>query len=163
MTRRFIAYFTAALIVLAVSNPSEAQQEKTFKTKYTTIHYNDDKDLSDLLWKLGGARIDFTADREMASNRIDKVIERVETILDMRPKDLNINIYLARGELKYNEVAYYQYKTSALYISVDNVTDGVFAHEITHAIINSYFTMPTPAKIQEILGQYVDKYLWSDY
>ena len=163
MTRRFITYFTAVLISLIVLIPAEAKQEKTFKTKYTTIYYNEDKDLSDFLWKLGGARIDFTGDREMASNRVDKVIERVETILDMRPKDLNINIYLARGELKYNEVAYYQYKTSALYISVDKVTDGVFAHEITHAIINSYFTMPTPSKIQEILGQYVDKYLWSDY
>lgn len=163
MTRRFITYFTAAIIILAVSNPAAAQQEKTFKTRYTTIHYNEDKDLSDLLWRLGGIRIDFNRDKEMASNRIDKIIERVETILDMRPKDLNIDIYLARGELKYNEVAYYRYKTNALYISVDKVTDGVFAHEITHAIINRYFTMPTPSKIQEILSQYVDKYLWSDY
>jgi len=163
MKRRFITYFAAVLITLSVLTPVEAEQEKIFKTKYTTIHYNDDKDLSDLLWKLGGARIDFTADKEMASNRVDKIIERVETILDMRPKDLNINIYLARGELKYNDVAYYRYKTNALYISVDKVSDGVFAHEITHAIINSYFTMPTPSKIQEILGQYVDKYLWSDY
>ncbi len=137
MKRRFITYFAAVLITLSVLTPVEAEQEKIFKTKYTTIHYNDDKDLSDLLWKLGGARIDFTADKEMASNRVDKIIERVETILDMRPKDLNINIYLARGELKYNDVAYYRYKTNALYISVDKVSDGVFAHEITHAIINS--------------------------
>ena len=111
----------------------------------------------------GGVSIDFTREKEMASNRVDKIIERVETILDMRPKNLNIDIYLKRGDLKYNEIAFYQYKTSAVYLSVDKTSDGVFAHEISHAIVNRYFATPIPSKMQEIITQYVDRYLWSDY
>lgn len=140
-----------------------AESSNIFKTKYTTIHYKEDKDLSDFLWRLGGTRIDFARDKDMASNRVDRIVERVETIIDMRPKDLNIDVYLQRGDLKYNEVAFYQYKTNAIYLSVDKTSDGVFAHEVSHAIVNRYFTTPTPSKIQEIITQYVDRYLWSDY
>ena len=156
--------YLAALLVLSIGvSTGFAESSNTFNTKYTTIHYKDDADLSDFLWRLGGTRIDFARDKDMASNRVDRIVERVETIIDMRPKDLHIDVYLQRGDLKYNEIAFYQYKTAAVYLSVDKASDGVFAHEITHAIINSYFTMPTPSKIQEILSQYVDKYLWSDY
>jgi hypothetical protein len=140
-----------------------AESSNIFKTKYTTIYYKDEKDLSDFLWRLGGTRIDFAGDKNMASSRVDRIVERVETIIDMRPKDLNIDVYLQRGDLKYNEIAFYQYKTAAVYVSVDKVSDGVFAHEITHAIVNRYFATPTPSKIQEIITQYVDRYLWSDY
>ena len=40
---------------------------------------------------------------------------------------------------------------------------GVLAHEVAHAIINQYFAVPPPSKVQEILSQYVDKHLWGDY
>jgi hypothetical protein len=46
---------------------------------------------------------------------------------------------------------------------VDNVSDGVFAHEIAHAVIYKYFPRPPSSTAQEVLTQYVDKYLWSDY
>lgn len=151
------------LALLACGSSGFAETSNTFKTKYTTIHYKDDKDLSDFLWHLGGTHIDFARDKDMASNRVDRIVERVETIIDMRPKDLNIDVYLQRGELKYNEIAFYQYKTNSIYLSVDKVSDGVFAHEVSHAIVNRYFAAPPPSKIQEIITQYVDRYLWSDY
>ena len=156
-------YIAALLILTAGASAGFCESSNIFKTKYTTIHYKDDKDLSDFLWRLGGTRIDFARDKDMASNRVDRIIERVETIIDMRPKDLNIDVYLQRGDLKYNEVAFYQYKNSSVYLSVDKASDGVFAHEITHAIVNRYFGVSTPSKMQEIITQYVDKYLWSDY
>lgn len=160
---RLITYIAALFILTIGVSAGFAESSNIFKTKYTTIHYKEDKDLSDFLWRLGGTRIDFTRDKDMASNRIDRIVERVETIIDMRPKDLNIDVYLQRGDLKYNEIAFYQHKTHAVYISVDKASDGVFAHEIAHAVINRYFTTPIPSKIQEIITQYVDRYLWSDY
>ena len=164
MKCRPITHIAALLILtIGVSANSFAESSNIFKTKYTTIHYKDDKDLSDFLWRLGGTRVDFSRDKNMASNRIDRIIERVETIIDMRPKDLNIDVYLQRGELKYSEVAFYEYKTNAVYISVDKVSDGIFAHELSHVIVNRYFATPTPSKIQEIISQYVDRYLWGDY
>ena len=159
-----IIIHVAALFILTIGvSTGFCESSKTFNTKYTAIHYKDDKDLSDFLWRLGGTRIDFARDKDMASNRIDRIVERVETIIDMRPKDLHVDIYLQRGDLKYNEVAFYEYNKAAVYISVDKVSDGVFAHEMSHAIVNRYFSTPIPSKVQEIITQYVDRYLWSDY
>lgn len=165
MKRLSIKYLAIAvfLIITGFCAPALGQAEQVFKTGYTNIHYNNDKDLSDFLWRLGGTRIDIMSDRELASSRVDRIIDRVQAILDMRPKALKIDIYLSRGDLKYNKTAYYKYENKAIYISVDKMSDGVFAHEVSHAIINQYFTMPTPSKLQEIITQYVDKYLWSDY
>ncbi|MCX5679893.1 MAG: hypothetical protein NTZ95_04475 [Candidatus Omnitrophica bacterium] len=163
MRCRSITHIAVFLILTAGVSTGFAETSNTFNTKYTTIYYKDDKDLSDFLWRLGGTRLDFSGDKDMASNRVDRIVERVETIIDMRPKDLHIDVYLQRGDLKYNEIAFYQHKTCAVYLSVDKVSDGVFAHEISHAIVNRYFTTPAPSKIQEIISQYVDRYLWSDY
>lgn len=160
---RSIAYIVAFLTLTIGVSTGFAESSNIFRTKYTTIHYKEDKDLSDFLWRLGGTRIDFARDKDMASNRVDRIVERVETIIDMRPKDLNVDVYLQRGDLKYNEIAFYQYKTNAVYLSVDKASDGVFAHEISHVIVNRYFTTPIPSKMQEIVTQYVDRYLWSDY
>jgi hypothetical protein len=134
-----------------------------FNTKYAAIHYYEDKDINDFIWHLGGKKFEFSSDVGLAQNRIDRIIERVETILDMWPKSFSINIYLQRGDLELNKVAFYNNKTKSIYVSIDNVSDGVFAHEVAHAIINQYFSSSPPSKTQEILTQYVDKYLWSDY
>lgn len=156
---------SSIILLAALTNPSLtfAQSEKIFKTKYSVIHYTQDKDLSDFLWRLGGTRFDFLNDTNLARNRIDRIIERVEAILDMWPKDFNIDVYLHRKELAYNKFAYYEHRTKSIHASVDNASDGIFAHEVAHAVISQYFSSPPPSKAQEILTQYVDKYLWSDY
>ena len=163
MKRLLATYLTVLLILTGSAVPAISQTEKTLKTKYTTIHFTDDKDLVDFLWRLGGTRIDLEQDKELASNRVDRIIERVQTILDMRPKGLNVDIYLQRGDLQNDERAFYKHNTNAVYMAVDKASDGVFAHEIAHAIVNKYFTTPAPSKVQEIITQYVDRYLWSDY
>jgi hypothetical protein len=135
---------------------------KTFKTSYAVIHYYQDKDMDDFIWRLGGQRLEFTNDRKLASNRVDRIVDRVQAILDMRPRDLKFDIYLERGPVKEDRVAFYDNKTRAIHISIEGATDGVVAHEVAHLIISKYF-VSAPSKIQEILTQYVDKYLWSDY
>jgi len=156
---------SSIILSIALLNPflAFAQSEKIFQTKYARIHYMEDKDLSDFIWRISGARFEFSIDKNLAQNKVDRIIERVETILDMWPKNFNIDIYLHREELKLNKVAYYEHKTKSIHASIDNISDGVFAHEIAHAIISQYFSSPPPSKAQEILTQYVDKYLWSDY
>lgn len=152
--------------------PPDAQEEDqnppvldqyTLKTKYSVVHYASDEDIDDFIWRLGGQRLEFVNDPQLASNRIDRIINRVEAILDMWPENFTVHLYLHRGALAPNEVAFYEHKTKALNISVDYASDGVLAHEVAHAIINQYFATPPPSKVQEILSQYVDKHLWGDY
>ena len=99
----------------------------------------------------------------MASFRLDRLVERVQTVLDMWPKNFLITIHLHRGALAANKVAYYEKSTKIIHVSVDYASDGVLAHEIAHANMFQFFQTPPPSKMQEILAQYVDKNLWSDY
>lgn len=140
-----------------------ADNYKTFKTKYTTIHYSNDKDMDKFIWRIGGKRLNLESDPALASYRIDRIMERVQAILDMHPEDMHIDIFLSTKYKKQNKVAIYSPKKKAIYIIVDKVNDGVLAHEMAHAVISFYFGIPPPAKMQEILAQYVDKHLWSDY
>ena len=160
---RLTVYAAILSILYAYPQTASGQSEKIFKTKYTRVYYTEEKDMDDFLWRLGGSRFEYSSDTSLASNRIDRIIERVESILDMRPKNFNIAIYLDDGPLNPERRAFYDHKTRAIYVSVENSSEGVFAHEIAHAILNQYFSSPPPSKIQEILAQYVDKYLWSDY
>ena len=157
-------FIISAILFCCPQNPSSAQDyNKIFRTKYTTIHYERDEDIGNFTWRLGGQRLELPQDTALANSRIDKVIERVEAILDMQPKNFNVDIYLHRGKLEPNRVAYYENRAKSIHISIENSSDGVLAHEIAHAIVNQHFSVPPPSKVQEILTQYVDKYLWSDY
>lgn len=155
--------FLIAILIIITPSLVFSQAENKFQTKYTTIYYNDQKDLDDFIWRLGGQKMEALNDTALASSRVDRIISRVEAILDMWPGNMKIEIYLHRGLLKSGKMAEYVHKDKSIHISVDNVTDGIFAHEIAHAIINKNFGMQLPSKVQEILGQYVDKYLWNDY
>ena len=134
-----------------------------FSTKYSVIHYSEYSEMDDFLWRLGGERVDFLNNTQLASSRIDRIVDRIQSILGIIPRNLRFNIYLRRETLEGDRKAYYDYKTRSIYASVDSASEGVIAHEITHAILNTYFPSQVPSKVQEILSQYVDKYLWSDY
>jgi hypothetical protein len=151
------------LLISAHSPSASAEPGGTFSTKYTKIHYPDEKDLNDFFWRIGGGKADFPRNSSLAQNRIDRIVERVETILDMWPRPFSVNIYLRRGLLEAGRAAFYDRRTKTIQISVDYSSDGVFAHEVGHAVISQYFSHPPPDKAQEILTQYVDKYLWNDY
>ena len=149
------------MIAPAATQPSRFG--KLFKTKYADIYYSSDNDIDSFIWRLGGQRMEFLNNLELASNRIDRIVNRVQTILDMWPESFKVTIYLHSETLGPNKVAYYEYQTESLHFSIDYASDGVVAHEMAHAIINQHFPSRSPSKMQEILSKYVDEHLWSDY
>lgn len=162
MKRLTISLILASILVICPAAVSPALG-KEFKTRYTTIHYNQDKDINDFIWRIGGQKLEFSRDRELASSRVDRIIDRVRNILDMQPANFKVDVYLHSGPLDGGQMAFYDYKTRSIHILADRVTDGVFAHEVAHAVINHNFGPTLPSKVQEILTQYSDKYLYSDY
>ena len=155
-----VSLFVFFFLSIAIANAAYGME---FSTKYSIIHYSEYNDMDDFLWRLGGERIDFLNNTQLASSRIDRIVDRIQSILGIIPRNLRFNIYLRRETLEGDRKAYYDYKTKSIYASVDQASEGVIAHEITHAILNTYFPSQVPSKVQEILSQYVDKYLWSDY
>jgi hypothetical protein len=139
-----------------------ASKSKVLQTKYTKIYYQQDSALKDFIWRISGRRIALAVDFGVVKNAIDGITERVQSILDMYPNNFFVEIHLY-PEYSDGLIAYYDIGTKAISVYADKVTDGVLAHEIAHAVINLYFDTPPPKKIQEILTQYVDKHLWSDY
>lgn len=157
----------------------EAQEwAKNYKTQYSTIYYSTDKDLYSFTRNIESGFSFFSESPEknptLVKKKVDRVVERIAELLDMHPPDLYFNIYLYQTykniENAYKKIgifgkapiAFYSHRTKAIYVSLENITDRILAHEIAHAIINFYFGTPPPAKMQEILAQYVDKYLGKD-
>lgn len=174
---RFISLF---FIILVYAIPAYACEglSKTYETGYATICYTSENDLYRLRGSLSKGLFSFlegSKNPEVVKNRVDEVVERAGRLLDMYPTDLhfNINLYPNNRELEKSylqvgglnafggaPVAFYSHKLKTIYVSLDNLSAGILAHEVSHAIINSYFESSPPARTQEILSQYVDRHLW---
>ncbi len=151
---------------------------KSIGTKYATICYSNEKDSRQFTKSLGkwsGLFIDswekYPAD---SWRRVDSLVERVIILLNVFPLDLHFNIHIYQNqkdvEAAYTRlstsgvfgkipVAFYSHKSRTIHVSVEKMSAGILAHEIAHAVINSYFTEPLPESMQEILAQYVEKQL----
>lgn len=137
---------------IPAEGPAALPQQKLFKTKYTQIYYAQDADLDDFIWRLGGKKLEFANDPNLASTRIDRLVSRVQMILDMWPEKFQVTIYLYRGPLEKNEAAYYEYRSQSIHVSIDHASDGILAHELAHAAIDQYFAVaPPPAKCRRSL------------
>jgi len=117
--------------------------------------------LNDFSWRISGKRLGTGDHAKFVRDRVDEVFQRVEMVLGIYPEAFHLDIYL---QPKYSggDIASYSHERRAITVAVDRVTDGVLAHEIAHAVINAYFKVPPPQKVQEILAQYVDRNFWGE-
>ncbi len=146
-----------------------------YETNFSTIQFLDGEYLNKFTLRIGGFK--FTSkglddDPANVKKRVDEIMVKVQSLLDMHPPDLHISIYLYPEHETLSEVfkqfstsenvpiAFYAHQTKTIYVDVSSVTDGVLGHEMAHAVISFYFGTPPPAKMQEILAQYVDLHLW---
>lgn len=150
----------------------------SYETQYSSIYYLKESDLNGFVKNIGRGISLFGETQEknpmLAKNRVDDIVDRVTKILDMYPANLHFRIYIYPTykdlELKYlgmgifgkTPIAFYNHKTRSIYVSLPDVRDGVLGHEIAHAVINVFFPVPPPARMQEILAQYADKHLWGE-
>ena len=99
---------------------------------------------------------------------LDGLFEEVADILDIHLQDFKISleVFPDKAQLKERSKqsdpgragveAFYLFINNTIYVSLEDLSVNVFAHEIAHAIISYYFVIPPPEKIQEILSGYVD-------
>lgn len=111
------------------------------------------------------------SDTEQLANKIDILVRKAKNILDMHPEGFKVNIKIYNNQDELNAVykgifeeeanhkAFYIHKFKTVYISINNLSESVLVHEIGHSIIDSYFTVPPPQKIRELLACYVDLHL----
>ena len=158
---RFAGLVFLAVLVLS-NSPAYAQTASNLlETRYTTVHYSENDQMNDFLWRITGQRLTGDSVLQNTRGRIDEIIERVQSLLDMHPAAFHFDIYLKKTN-EAGTIAYYSHETRSITAVASRVTDGVLAHEIAHAVMNAYFSPAPPEKSQEILAQYVDQHLWSE-
>ncbi len=151
-----------AAAALCVARPPDlfGQGYRKFDTRYTEIYYEKDDDIKQFLWRISGREVDFYTYPGFARSNVDRIVEKVQSLLDMYPEGFKVAIYLRSGYER-GHIAFYSREGGSITIFADKVTQGILAHEISHAVIYEYFPVPPPKKAQEILSQYVDRNLWS--
>ncbi len=151
---------------------------RTIRTRYVTITYWDVKALrkfnnklymGNLKYLLKGKKSDTIEDE--VKNKIDLIVEKVETVLDMYPATLRFNIVIhgsTRGvqesyQRLYNRtvnyIAFYSPGENTVFYSADHSKLRVVTHEIGHVIAENYFAISPPPKIHEVLAQYAEAHI----
>jgi hypothetical protein len=142
------------------------QSEDDLITFDKQIDYGSGGGLSSLFGGSGGK--DF---REKLVQKIDGLFKRVQEILDMRKymRRVTINVYSDNKKLQaaYREDvngqaehrAWYLFEKHTIYLQVNDIDEGMLAHEMAHAVIDNFLQVRPPAASAEILARYVDTHL----
>lgn len=185
MPKRIIPVLTGVFFVLASCAPAPAAavdddfgQAKKIQSKYFVTYYSPQSDIYDFLQQLDIGPVEKfltgkspgnpgSAEEDLASN-IDALFMRVSDILDMHLYSFNSTIKICRdyGHLKrvysrifdkeLNSPSFYVFDLNTIYISAENLKSEILGHEMGHSIINRYFAVSPPTKIQEVLCGYVE-------
>ncbi len=160
----------------------EEERWNIFSGRFCTVFYEKEVNLQKVNRFINLGFSDFYSPRrytksidlsieENLSEKFDVIFSRVEDILDMYPRDIHvaINIYKTREELDkayeeiFNEpnkaISFYIYNTNTIYTTEDVINEEILAHEMAHCIIDHYFVILPPKKIQEMLAVYSDVHL----
>jgi hypothetical protein len=158
-------------------------QWNVLETKHTIVQYQSSSDLRKLnqkvdfspgSWGLQGlfAKPSPHELRSQTKRMLDALYERVQEILDMRKrmKPVVIRVYSTKQQLHaaYDDVygkrcqlrAWYIYETNTIYVTVEDLHEGILAHEMAHAVIDHYLLVRPPPATTEILARYVDSHLF---
>ena len=154
------------------------------KSAYFTIQYRADVNLKRVVSRINSRGFSVAHNPPSAATlyalngveakmayRFDMIFARVKEILDMYPSDvyIKVKIFKNRSELN-NEfcrlahsgdtcTSFYIHAYDTIYTSEQDISDSVIAHEMTHALIDHYFSATPPEKVAEILATNVDLHL----
>jgi hypothetical protein len=156
---------------------------KNMETKYTIVHYQAYEDLQRFNHKVRYGQEQWSLKRLFSNTasddlmdrvraKVDALFERVQEILDMRKKmrKVRIRVYHDKAQLHdaYSRIykgpcrirAWFRYKNNTVYVNVNDLHEGMLAHELAHAIIDHYLLVRPPIATAEILARYVDGHLF---
>lgn len=176
----------AVLIVgpLTFCSNSLATDGYTVHTKYSKFSFTSKEDVRRLnssldfsTGKRAGGLFSKATDKEIEYElikKVDALFAKVQRILDMRKKmkKVQVNIYpnkaglhkafyeLYKKECKLR--GWYLYRKNTIYLNVEDVHEGMLAHEFAHAIIDHFLSVKPPRASAEILARYVDEHLFDE-
>ncbi len=183
MRRLGLLLCSAGLIALAVapawaSEASDFEGWKRLDSRYCTIWIDPAVGVEQVsrrisTWRVRpqvaipkGANLE-----EQLGAKCDTIFRRVEEVLDMVPPGMHVTVRIAReqGQISHSHesrygqgtdaVAFYVFENNTIYAACPNLSESVLAHEMAHAIIDHYFGVRPPRKVEEMLAIYADENL----
>lgn len=166
------------LVLLLVLSTAGTATGFEIQTRYATIEYdsagalrkfNKKLKMGSLGYLLSGRKSETVEDE--VRNKIDVIVEKVETVLDMYPDDMKFKIVIresTRGvqkeferiyHIKVDYLAFYSPVEDTAFYSAKNITLRVVSHEIGHVVAEKYFVVSPPVKIHEVLAQYAEMHI----
>jgi len=181
----FLGVFSCLNCALLFAEPAGEARDDWFviKSGSFTVYCGRNVDLEDVADKLGRRGLFVSgvydpnpagAPGEKIAYRLSRILKRVKDILDMYPDvgGLKIRIFKDRDELsaEYSRIfntpadykAFYVNQHETIYISEEDISDSVIAHEMGHAVVDHYFSVIPPERVRELLASYVDLHLAED-
>ncbi|GEM_PF-330494 len=154
----------------------------TIKTAYITLEVEPSLDIESLNRRLDTRFIYLTtnaikpsgeAAQDALSYKVDLIFRKVEELLDMYmyPEEVKLKIVIYSNkqglDSKYSQLygaqntfeAFYAKGDKTIYVNAANIVTTILAHEMAHYIIDEYFVVNPPDKVQELLAGYVDEHL----
>ena len=158
---------------------------KTLETQYTRIQYLSREDLSRFNDSLefhpgrwSGKRAVPAGDspglEDGLANKVDALFERVQNLLDMRPKMNKVRILLLPDKkhlaaqykrlfkARCNIRSWYLHEANTIYINCKDVRAGILAHEMGHAVSDHFLVIRPPRVSAEVWAMYVETNLFND-
>lgn len=103
--------------------------------------------------------------------KCDTLFQRAQEILDMYPPGIHTTIRISRDREEIKDthasrygftteaIAFYVFENNTIYTTAKDISESVLAHEMAHCIVDHYFRMRPPRKIEEMLAMHVDAHL----
>ncbi len=147
------------------------------ESRYATIIYSSERDLKKFNQKLymgrlkSQVRISSDTVTEEVSAKIDFIVQKVMSVLDMIPSDLRFSIVIhpnvqeVQSEFKrlykihVDYIAFYSPSQNRIFYSAESTNLQVVSHEIAHVVIENYFTISPSQRVQEVMAQFAENHI----
>ena len=103
--------------------------------------------------------------------KCDTIFRRAQELLDMYPAGVHVtlkvtpkqhaiqSVHAAHYGVGTEAIAFYVFENNTIYATAKDLSTSVLAHEMAHCIIDHYFGIRPPRKVEEMLAMYVDAHL----
>jgi hypothetical protein len=148
------------------------------ETRYATIEYESIGDLRKFNKKLYMGRLGYLLSGQKSEtvedevrNKIDVIVEKVQTVLDLHPEDVKFKIVIRSSmkgvqeeferiyHIKVDYLAFYSPVEDTVFYSAKNTSLRIVSHEIGHVVVEKYFIVSPSVKVHEMLAQHAENHI----
>ena len=148
--------------------------------RFSTIHYEEPGHLERFAQRVQPSALTLSLNQIFMGNAkltpeakagryVDQLFQRVQAILEMSKPGLKVKIKVFQNQTalsgEFEKIvgkptqapAFYWKETNTIYLQLEQISTGILAHEMAHAVIAHFFIITPPEKVLELLCQYVDR------